>query len=92
MRSTLNEVLAKRLRQLAEEKGLPLSHVADRAGMAHSFFWKLLAAESSATLTSVERLAEVLDVDPLELLTEGAGAAGKRPARRKVAQGPARKG
>jgi transcriptional regulator with XRE-family HTH domain len=91
VRSTLNEVLAKRLRQLAEEKGLPLSHVADRAGMAHSFFWKLLAAESSATLTSVERLAEVLGVDPLELLTEGGGAVAKRPGRRKAASRPARK-
>lgn len=48
---------------------MPLSHVADRAGIARSHVWALLRAERSATLAMVQRLADVLKVDPLALLT-----------------------
>jgi transcriptional regulator with XRE-family HTH domain len=64
----LEEVLATRLRELARERRTPISHVADRCGLAHSYFWQLLKAEASATLAVVQRLAEALDVDPLVLL------------------------
>ncbi len=84
MKPTLDEVLAKRLREVAEEKGIPISHVADRAGMSHSYFWKLLAAKASTSLKSVERLAGALGVDPLELLTEKAGATTKKTPRSRV--------
>jgi len=65
----LEETLAARLRELAKERGLPISHVADRCGLAHSYFWQLLTAKASATLAVIQRLAEALDVDPLVLLT-----------------------
>lgn len=58
---------------------MPMSHVADRAGIARSHLWAILNAERSATLTLVQRLAEVLEVDPLELLT---GDAARLPAAR----------
>lgn len=48
---------------------MPLSHVADHAGIARSHIWALLRAERSATLAMVQRLAEVLAVEPLALLT-----------------------
>ncbi|MBI4700371.1 MAG: helix-turn-helix transcriptional regulator [Deltaproteobacteria bacterium] len=57
---------------MAKAKGLPLSHVADRAGVARSYFWRLLAARGCATLAAVQRLAEVLDVAPLALLADDA--------------------
>lgn len=66
----LEHVLAKRLRAIAREKGIAISHVADRCGLAHSYFWQLLKEEASPTLAVVQRLAAALEVDPLELLRE----------------------
>ena len=68
MKPTLEEVLARRLRELAHERGVPISHVADRCGLAHSYFWQLLEAKASSSLAVLQRLAEALDVDPLALL------------------------
>lgn len=65
----LEKILATRLREVARDKDMPLSHVADRAGMSRSYFWLLLDARSSATLDAVQRIAEVLGVDPIKLLT-----------------------
>lgn len=53
-------------------KGLALSHLADRAGIARSYLWLLLDGAGSVTLATVQRLADVLGVEPLELLTGGA--------------------
>ncbi|MBI3206669.1 MAG: helix-turn-helix transcriptional regulator [Myxococcales bacterium] len=66
---SLERVLARRVRELAQDRRMPLSHVADRAGIARSHVWALLRAERSATLAMVQRLADVLKVDPLALLT-----------------------
>jgi transcriptional regulator with XRE-family HTH domain len=80
-------MLAQRLRDIAGEKQIPLSHVADRCGLARSYLWRLLAAKSSATLSVVERLAEVLGVEPIELLTPRhahSAAVERRKARRKL--------
>lgn len=71
----LEETLARRLKELAQAKGLPLSHLADRAGVSRSYLWLLLAGRSSATLATVQRLAEVLEADPLELLSPVAALA-----------------
>ncbi len=70
MSSALEQILAERLRAVARERGLAMSHVADRAGMARSYVFRLLTAKSSATLDAVQRLAVVLGVEPLELLGE----------------------
>lgn len=68
MKSRLEQVLARRIREVAKAKGLALSHLADRAGIARSYLWLLLDGESSATLETIQRLADVLDVEALELL------------------------
>lgn len=68
MATRLEDALAARLRQLARAKKIPLSHVADRAGLARSYFWSLLNSSNSATLAVIQRLAEALAVEPLELL------------------------
>ena len=64
---------------------MPISHVADRCGMAHSYFWRLLGAQASATLAVVQRIADALEVEPLTLLS-GPGPAVSDP----VAQRPRR--
>jgi transcriptional regulator with XRE-family HTH domain len=56
---------------------MPISHVADRCGLAHSYFWQLLRGEASASLAVVQRLADALGVRPLVLL----GAAADEPER-----------
>jgi transcriptional regulator with XRE-family HTH domain len=65
----LEQVLARRLREVAKEQRIALSHVADRAGLARSYFWHLLDAKSSATLDAIQRIAKALEVEPLALLT-----------------------
>jgi transcriptional regulator with XRE-family HTH domain len=57
------------LREVAAERGLALTHVADRAGIGRSHLWRLLNADASATLDAVEKVADALDVEPLALLT-----------------------
>ena len=64
----LEKTLARRLRELAEEKGKPLYIVAELAGFSRPAFWAILKREASPTLKTVQRLAAALEVDPLELL------------------------
>lgn len=64
----LEKTLARRLREVAEEKGKPLYIVAELAGFSRPAFWAILKREASPTLKTVQRLAAALEVDPLELL------------------------
>ena len=64
----LENTLARRLREVAEEKGKPLYIVAELAGFSRPAFWAILKREASPTLKTVQRLAAALEVDPLELL------------------------
>jgi len=77
----LERVLARRIRELAASREMPMSHVADRAGIARSHMWALLNAERSATLALVQRVADVLEVDPLELLSGEPVRVARRPRR-----------
>ena len=70
MAKRLEEILAVRVRELARERQMPISHVADRCGLAHSYFWQVLAAKASPSLAVVQRLASALEVEPLELLVQ----------------------
>jgi transcriptional regulator with XRE-family HTH domain len=69
-RTSLRAVLARRLREIATERGVALTHVADRAGIGRSHLWRLLNADASATLDAVDKIASALDVDPIQLLTD----------------------
>ncbi|MBI4701496.1 MAG: helix-turn-helix transcriptional regulator [Deltaproteobacteria bacterium] len=87
MQVRLERVLARQLRKLAADRDLPLSHVADRAGIARSYLWRLLRAQSSASLATLQRLAVVLEIDPLELLSapgDNGHVKGSRVARSSV--------
>lgn len=64
----LERVFARRLREVAEQQGLALSHLADRAGLARSHLWQIVRARANPTFQVVERLADALEVDPRSLL------------------------
>ena len=64
----LERVLIGRIRQLTEEREMPMSHLAGRAGISRSNLWEVMNGRASPTLDWVQRVAEVLDVEPTELL------------------------
>jgi transcriptional regulator with XRE-family HTH domain len=76
--------IAGRIRQLAQERGLPLSHLPDRAGVTRSHFYEVLGARKSPTVTWLAKVARALDVDVADLVV--------RPAQRgDRVGGPARR-
>lgn len=64
----LHQRAARRIREIAAEKHIPLTHLPDRAGVARSHFWDVLAGRKSPTLTWIGRIATALDVDGGDLL------------------------
>jgi len=66
----LKELFARRVRQLAEKRGVLITHVADFGGVSRAQFFKILSGECSASLRQIGRIARALDVSPSELLRE----------------------
>jgi transcriptional regulator with XRE-family HTH domain len=62
----LREVVAKNLRHLRQAKALSQEELADRAGVNRNYVGMLEREEHAATIDMLEKLAEVLDVDPAE--------------------------
>ncbi len=81
----LEKTLARRLRELAEQKGKPLYIVAELAGFSRPAFWAILNQQASPTLKTVQRLAAALEVEPLELL-QGVPASTKPRVKYKAAR------
>ena len=65
---TLREVVARNLRRLRGAQGLSQEELADRADVNRNYVGMLEREEHAATLDMLEKLAEVLEVDPAELL------------------------
>jgi transcriptional regulator with XRE-family HTH domain len=64
----LHRRVARHIRERAQGKNIPLSHLADRAAVARSHFWEVLAGRKSPTLAWIGRIATALEVDAAELL------------------------
>lgn len=64
----LREVVAKNLRRMRQAKGLSQEELADRAGINRNYVGMLEREEHAATVDMLEKLAEVLEVDPVEFL------------------------
>jgi transcriptional regulator with XRE-family HTH domain len=79
-RASLRSVLERRLRTVAAERGIALTHVADRAGVGRSHLWRLLNGEAAATLDVVDKIAAALDVPPLDLLDDSPKRSGRSRA------------
>jgi transcriptional regulator with XRE-family HTH domain len=65
---TLREVVAKNLRRTRQAKGLSQGELADRAGINRNYVGMLEREEHAATVDMLEKLAEVLEIDPIEFL------------------------
>jgi transcriptional regulator with XRE-family HTH domain len=62
----LREIVARNLRRLRRSRGLSQEELADRAGINRNYVGMLEREENSATVDMLEKLADVLDIDPIE--------------------------
>jgi transcriptional regulator with XRE-family HTH domain len=69
----LREIVARNLRSLRRSRRLSQEELADRAGINRNFVGMLEREENAATVDILEKLADVLNVDPIEFF--------KRPSR-----------
>jgi transcriptional regulator with XRE-family HTH domain len=69
--------LAKRVRELVAERGFPVTHLPDRAGVSRSHFWDVMAARRSPTVEWLEAVAGALEVDLVSLFTSSAVERGR---------------
>lgn len=67
---TLRAVVAKNLRKLRHAKGLSQEDLADRAGINRNYVGMLEREENAATVDTLERLADVLEIDPVEFFAQ----------------------
>ncbi len=61
----LREIVARNLRRLRHAKGLSQEELADRAGINRNYVGMLEREENAATVDMLEKLAEVLETDPI---------------------------
>lgn len=64
----LHQRVVRRIREVAAERRIPLTHLPDRAGVSRSHFWDVLGGRKSPTLHWLGRIADALGVDASELL------------------------
>lgn len=60
--------VAQRIRDAAKKKGIPLTRLADEAGVSRAGLWVILNGESGASIDTLAKLALVLNIDPDELV------------------------
>jgi transcriptional regulator with XRE-family HTH domain len=63
---SLREIVATNLRRLRHAKGISQEELADRAGINRNYVGMLEREQHSATVDMLEKLAEVLQADPVE--------------------------
>lgn len=63
------QVLGENVRRIRRERGMTLETLAHEAGLAYSYMGQLERGQRNPTLDVVERIAGVLKVNPLALLT-----------------------
>ncbi len=70
MEGELQTAVGRNLRLYRMRQGLSQEAFATHLGVHRTYMGAIERGERNLTLQSVERLAEVLTVDPIELLTE----------------------
>ena len=75
----LREIVARNLRRLRHAKGMSQEELADRADINRNYVGMLEREQHAATIDMLEKLAEVLEVDPIAFFErpDGAAAAGR---------------
>ncbi len=64
----LREVVARNLRRLRHESELSQEELADRADVNRNYVGMLEREEHAATIDMLEKLADVMEIDPIEFL------------------------
>lgn len=64
---SLREIVATNLRRVRHAKGLSQEELADRAGINRNYVGMLEREQHAATVDMLEKLADVLEIDPIEL-------------------------
>jgi transcriptional regulator with XRE-family HTH domain len=62
----LRETVATNLRRLRQVKNLSQEELADRAGINRNYVGMLEREQHAATIDMLEKLADVLEADPVE--------------------------
>ncbi|WP_456695985.1 helix-turn-helix domain-containing protein [Aeromicrobium sp. P5_D10] len=70
MTNELQKALGRNLRKRREELGLSQEKFADQLGYHRTYAGALERGERNVSLKSLEHLATLLDVDPLDLLRD----------------------
>lgn len=68
MEGDLQRTVGANLRRYRQERGLSQEAFADAVGVHRTYMGGLERGERNLTLRSLERLAAIIEVDPLELL------------------------
>ena len=68
MEGDLQRTVGRNLRRYRQERGLSQEAFADLVGVHRTYMGGLARGERNLTLRSVERIAAVIEVDPLELM------------------------
>ena len=66
----LQAVVTSRIRQLAEAKGYSINRLADFAGISAGYLSTVVRGKKSPSLRTITKIADALDVNPLELFRE----------------------
>jgi transcriptional regulator with XRE-family HTH domain len=66
----LRGIVAKNLRRLRREKDVSQEELADRAGLNRNYPGLLEREQYAATVDVLEKLADALDVDPVEFFRQ----------------------
>ena len=64
---SLREIVATNLRRLRHAKSMSQEELADRAGINRNYVGMLEREQHAATIDMLEKLAVVLEADPVEL-------------------------
>jgi len=67
-RMRMAEIFGRNVRRVRQDKGLTLEAMADEVGLAYSYLGEIERGRKNPTLDVVERIAEILEIDPIELL------------------------
>ena len=68
----LREIVATNLRRLRQAKNLSQEELADRAGINRNYVGMLEREQHAATIDMLEKLAIVLEADPVEFFRRDA--------------------
>ncbi len=80
----IRNTLANNVRRATEKQGLGVNKLADFAGVSRSQLYDVLGSKKGASVDWIDKIAEVLKMEPWQLLRpDGNGAGGKKKAKKR---------